>query len=249
MVAAMHVVGRTDDPRPVDVEWEQIQGARPRQEDLAFVQWHHGALVMALSDGMSGHLHGDVASRITLDTLRTQLLRSEPKNPDQWNTALHMAVERAHEAVNAFGARFRGEGLPPGAALVALILIPALRVWTYASVGHGLLYRCTSKGKFELMNKRHQRQDGRLTSCIGASADGLQDVDGKGQIRLMGPRDAFLLASNGIEVLDPLEIETLMDVGGPVKWIAKALLSRVERKANPRQGNTTVVTARMQPAS
>lgn len=220
----------------------QILGARGRQEDRALTCWCHGALLLAISDGMGGHPRGDEASAICIETLRAAFELAEPNEPEDWSRILHAAVACADDAVNALGTSLEGVRRP-GATLVALLIVPRFGIWVFASVGDSYLYWARKDGEFARVNQLHENEEGRLTSYIGGGA---RLVDGMDTTMTLHPGDSFLLATNGLDVLSDTQIRrcfTRRNVR--VSTIASSLLTQVEAKRHPEQDNATVLVARM----
>ena len=57
---------------------ESRKGTRKSNEDRAGYAYSRDALLMAVADGMGGHLHGEVASQIAVQVL-TEAFRREAK--------------------------------------------------------------------------------------------------------------------------------------------------------------------------
>lgn len=241
-------------PKGFDVFAAQILGSRKRQEDTALVAEIKGGLLLALSDGMGGHPHGDAAARITIDTLHETMKTASARSPQGWSHALHRAVAAANAAVIEFGqtaelpppAEPGGKVKLPGSTLVAVLLLPRYDCWVFASVGDSYLYRLTPTGAFAQMNSLHENEEGKLTSSLGGP---MKHVDGLEEVRLLHDGDVFLLASDGIDVLDADAIEALVAREAPTREIAAELLAAIEAKDHPKQDNATVIVARRAPGT
>ena len=68
----------------VQVAWSQIIGARKSQQDSAsVVTWPNGFRLLLLADGMGGHVGGDIASSLVIDTFKQQFIESDEQDIKQ----------------------------------------------------------------------------------------------------------------------------------------------------------------------
>ena len=102
--------------------------------DVARPQLLGGPLLVAVADGMGGENAGEVASAMTLESLRTNLARSFTHREP--SAALTSSIHQAHEAIVAASASPGRTGM--GATLVAA-LIDGHTAWV-ASVGDSRVY-------------------------------------------------------------------------------------------------------------
>lgn len=226
-----------------DVHQRQILGARSRQEDRSIAAWYHGALLLAVSDGMGGHPRGDEASALCIETLAAALDNAEPPAKlDDWPDALRAALVCADDAVAALGASLAADARRPGATLAALLIVPRLDVWTFVSVGDSHLYRLRLDGTLTRINQLHRDARGLLTSYVGG---GLKEIDGVQATLLLRPGDTFLLATDGIDNLSEAEIRASLSIEHGTAKAASMLLELVAGKRHPHQDDATVLVTRV----
>jgi protein phosphatase len=119
---------------------------RPANED-AFV-WDPALSLLAIADGMGGHNAGEVASQLTIDTLRMFLDKSAADHDCTWpfgvNPTWSLEANRLNTAVKLANRRvlrdseMRAEHMGMGTTLVAALITG--RHMTFASVGDSRLY-------------------------------------------------------------------------------------------------------------
>ncbi len=101
--------------------------------------------IYVLADGMGGHEHGEVASRLAARAVISTLLDACEKSPndlvDRAGNRLKYAFQRAHALVKA---RNRGYGMNMGTTLVAAIIVG--QETHIASVGDSRAYIITRTG-------------------------------------------------------------------------------------------------------
>lgn len=70
-------------------------GRRLKNEDYADALRNNGRLVIAVADGLGGHTHGEVASKLAVSVVMEELLRAKEITPD----VLKSSFEKAHERI------------------------------------------------------------------------------------------------------------------------------------------------------
>jgi serine/threonine protein phosphatase PrpC len=183
----------------------QIQGQRERQEDSFLCRFVQAGLITVLGDGLGGHPRGDEASDIACHTAAVAIEEALNSPMRDVTPALRDSIVVAHKAVRTIRA---GSWPPPATTLIAGVFLPAIRQFHAANVGDSLCYR--------LRNERLQRLFKQLTDDEGlmySVGHRIEDEDGS-KIQLLDPPldlqpgDRFLLASDGIEVVDDEDIRT-----------------------------------------
>ncbi len=238
---------------------KQIAGDRAYQEDSfgyllpGDTRDHY---LIALADGMGGHVGGAEASRIAVNAALRSL------------DADMVLVERLEQAWQSANDNIANhvQGNPDlegmGCTLVGVVVDSNGLSWVSIGDSPLWLYR---DGTLRRVNKDHSMVPvlealvaaGELTSDEAASdrrrnslrsalmGDDVPLVDVCDQPMELIPGDRLILASDGLDTLSNKEISTLMDSapdGSPSQLIAESLVDAVAQVAKPNQDNTTVIT-------
>lgn len=234
--------------------------SRSHNEDYFEIDHEHGLYLVA--DGMGGHRHGEVASRIAVETIRDYVGRAACQGPSPQaplggdrlqahSRLLREAILAAHEQVLR---AMRGDGtlLGMGTTLVGLLLHD--RVGAIAHVGDSRAY-CLRRGKLDLLTQDHtwvnEQVSAGFLSAQQARNHPLKNVvtralGGEGQVRVdlrevqVQAGDRYLLCSDGLTtMLTDEEIHHRLAGCEPMAEICRGLVT----EANARGGhdNITVV--------
>ena len=244
------------------------QGARQYQEDATRVWYPDGAdasdgrrpvVLAVLSDGMGGHVSGEVASKLVCDESMQHFL-TPPREPEgKIKTVLNVSNE---SLANAIRSNSKLSGM--GCTLVAAYLDSEGVRW--ASVGDSSLllfrgdqlYRLNDNHSLgALLDKQAaaslityeeaQNSPNRhgLRSALTGSPIAISDIVHTPQSML--PGDWVIVASDGLDTLTADEIATAIgnaSTGTPAD-LTRNLLDQVGRKAVPNQDNTSVIAVRV----
>ena len=235
--------------------------ARLHNEDAFVVDASSSLFVVA--DGMGGHSHGEVASKIAVDTIGDLLGGAEPTLGDVEESTgsallphslrLKVAIERAHDAMLD---AIRGDLSLQGMGTTVAGIMVDDDVAAVAHVGDSRVYRQRA-GIFELLTTDHtwvneQVMAGYLTAdqarthplrnvvtrALGGEAEVLVDVR-ELEIRA---GDVFVVCSDGLTaMLEDADIERRLVGGTALEDISQQLID----DANSRGGvdNITVIVA------
>jgi protein phosphatase len=238
--------------------------ARTHNEDCFEIDVEQRLYLVA--DGMGGHRHGEVASRLAVDTIRGFLGRvaggdatmpslPEPRLGRQANL-LKMALRLAHdEVMRAIRADPRLAGM--GTTVVALSLDGSTA--SVAHVGDSRAYRVRG-GALQLLTQDHTWVNEQVTAGFlshdQARIHPLKNVVTRalgGESRLevdvleveVEPGDLYLLCSDGLTTMlsDP-EIERCARDDGSPQEISRALVEAANRRGG--LDNVTVVALRIE---
>ena len=252
------------------------KGARNYQEDTALLwsgrevqpsgQPAHAAngdaVVAVLADGMGGHAGGALASRMACESFLKAYTGCEGgANTERLVEALAAANEAIAKTVDA-NPMLAGMG----STLVGVTFGADGIEWVSVGDSPLLLYR---RGEIALLNEDHSlapeldrlaaagtisedeaRRDPRrhmLRSAV--TGDDIDLVDVSQRPLKVEPGDYIILASDGLQTLEPAEIERIVaayaDDGATA--VANALIRAVEALKDPHQDNATVVAVRLVP--
>ncbi|MCA9065585.1 MAG: serine/threonine-protein phosphatase, partial [Planctomycetaceae bacterium] len=215
--------------------------------------WATCGHLFVVADGMGGHSVGDLASRITVDTLPHAYFKG---NADNVRDRLLQAVIAANKAVNDCG-RQNPEFADMGTTCCALSLSEAGA--TIAHVGDSRIYRVRN-GRIEQLTFDHSLQwemirlgqatienvdlhhpRNVITRCIGPDPDVRPDIEGPFPVRA---GDYFVISSDGLtNHVSDSEIGQIVSCQ-PVAESARLLINL----ANCRGGsdNSTVIVVHVQ---
>ncbi|MEZ6125201.1 MAG: protein phosphatase 2C domain-containing protein [Planctomycetaceae bacterium] len=215
-------------------------------------EWEECGHLFVVADGMGGHSVGDLASRITVETLPLAYFKIESDSvPDRLLTAVTTANRAIHDK-----ARENPEFADMGTTCSALVLSPHgayvghvgdSRVYRIRSgeiqqltFDHSLQWEMVRLGRATLTNVDTLHPRNVITRCLGPDQDVTIDVEGPFHVQT---GDHFVLCSDGLtnHVKDS-EIGAIASGLGPAE--ASRLLVDI---ANCRGGsdNTTVVVVRV----
>jgi PPM family protein phosphatase len=229
------------------------KGARASNQDRAGYSYTRDALLMTVADGMGGHLHGDVASHITVQYLSEAFQReARPKLADPFLFLLKNIVN-AHHAILAY-AEARGLLETPRTTCVACVVQDSVAYWGH--VGDSRLYHVRD-GRIFAQTKDHSRvqmlvDTGRIReeaiaahpdrnkifNCLGSMLPPQVDLSRK---TVLQPGDTLLLCSDGF--WGPLSGRMIGAAlaGGDIMRAVPELLDAAELRAGRECDNLSVV--------
>ncbi|MBL8567055.1 MAG: SpoIIE family protein phosphatase [Hyphomicrobiaceae bacterium] len=246
--------------------WLQSQGRRARQEDFCAslpdvpaMGDAEGRVLIALADGMGGHVSGQIASRTVCDSFIGSF-RSATGNT---GTRLAHALEDCNDALaRAIDVDPKLAGM--GSTLVAAHADSNGVKWVSVGDSTLMLYR---DGILQRLNADHShgaildqqaaagiiseeiaKGDVRrraLHSAVTGQPIPLKDIELVGEPLL--PGDWVIVASDGLLTLGGDELATLIHdhAQDPPATLVAALISAVEAEQEPNQDNTTVAALRV----
>ena len=186
---------------------------RANNEDSYFTDTERGLAVVA--DGMGGHAAGEVASKITVDTISDTVKPSSDWWPfgrkERDERCILEAIRLANERVREAAAR---DGALAGMGTTVVVLWLRGRCAHVAHVGDSRIYRYRKGGLVQLTRDHSWPSDDAamrnvLTRAIGAE----NHVDIDYRLLEASPGDVFLLCSDGLTrtVDDATIIRTLRE--------------------------------------
>jgi len=244
-------------------------GQREFQEDAIIADFPLGSELgfAVLADGMGGHAAGDIASKIVVTEVFSELkLRTgDPKHMERHiSKVLLDAAETANECVRAHSSSYPGtRGM--GATLVAPVLMGDRLYWI--SVGDSPLFLFRD-GKLVQLNEDHSMapqidylvRSGVMDStaamnhpdrnCLTSVLIGQQipQIDCPKDPVELADGDILIVASDGLQFLDDDEIAELLadQVHGTSAEITSVLLRCLEELADPDQDNVSFCVIKVQ---
>jgi PPM family protein phosphatase len=245
-----------------------IQGGRDHQEDAVVADFPMGADsgIVVLADGMGGHAAGDIASKIVMTEVYSEL-KFQSTDPDAFSrhmpeilkTAAHAANDcvRAHIEENP-------EATGMGSTLVAAVTLGDTLYWI--SVGDSPLYLfrdgdlvqlnedhsmapqidlMASSGMISEEEARHHQDRNALLSVL--AGDDIPRIDCPAEGLKLRDADVIVVASDGLQFLDNDEIEAVLseEAGSGGAAVARSFLDRIAELDDPDQDNTSFAVIRV----
>lgn len=236
-------------------------GGRQINQDRATWLATEDSVLMVVADGMGGHLQGEVAAQIAVDTL-TERFRSEAKTRLADPTAfLAATLQQAHDTIVRYAADCR---IPPHAAprttCIACVVQDGLACWAHAGDSrlylihrhadgparvaqtrdHSIVQRMVDEGSLSDAEAASHPLRNRVFSCLGGDVPPHIEVSPPAKLQ---DGDLIALCTDG--AWSPLG-EALVDELGRASpnTTVPRLLDAAERAAGPGADNLTLITMR-----
>lgn len=253
------MIWRLPEPR-FDVACALDRGGRDYQEDTLISDFAVGddCGIVVLADGMGGHSAGDVASKIVVTEVYSELkfhsdkfFDHEDRLPDLMACALRSANDCMRQAMNE-----NEESRGMGSTLIATVMAGNRMFWS--SVGDSPLYHFRG-GKLEQVNEDHSMAPqidalaatGAITTeeakthpdrnCLTSAIAGgkINRIDNRGLALQLQAGDIVVVSSDGLQFLDDKTIARTISRTRrrPSADIANALLQAVKSLEDPEQDN------------
>lgn len=245
-------------------------GQRDYQEDALATDFPHGCGFgyAVLADGMGGHAAGDIASKIVVTEVFSELKFQSSDiadNTESLPEILRTAALSANECVRAH-AEVNPETAGMGSTLVAPVLVGDQLYWISIGDSPLFLYR---NGRLQQLNEDHSLapqidfmvKRGLLTEAAGRNhpdrncltsvliGQEIVSIDcPTTPVRLL-PGDIVIAASDGLQFLSDTQIEDVLQATetGSCEEIADALLDAIEDLQDEQQDNVSYCIIRMRP--
>ena len=240
------------DRSPTIVQASSV-GARDTNEDRVAHWSAPGAALMAVADGLGGHMHGEVAAQIAIDVLgaafqgeaRPKLAEPEP--------FLGRALAAAHVAIVREADKRRYEE-NPRTVLAACVVQDGHAFWTHVgdcrfyllrggrivaqSRDHTVVQRLVDEGRIREDAAGTHPYRNRLLQCLGGYQAPRMEPVANAQL---ATDDILLLCSDGF--WGPLTPRQMMDAlaARPLAEAIPELVSLAEKVAGPECDNISVV--------
>jgi protein phosphatase len=214
-------------------------------------------LLLAVADGMGGHIAGEVASRMCVENLAkemtAQFLAAGATAPDL-SLALRKAVEAAHQGVYTHSQQY-AESSTMGTTLTAALLNGTRATLAQVGDSRAYLYRGGSlvlltqdqtignlfRSRGEDSDRVSSQIKEMLTQAVGAQPD-IKVIMSAVNLE---PGDVLLLCSDGLyKVVSPGEIVDCLEQPASVSERARNLVMKANENGGP--DNITVILAEIQ---
>ena len=253
--------------RSAEVEYDAAtaisQGRRERQEDAVAADFPAGTGTgfAVLADGMGGHAAGDIASRIVVTEVFSELKlqAGDPASLEQAiGAVLHQAANGADACLGEY-ASHQPQARGMGATLLAPVLFRDRLYWISAGDSPLYLFR---DGRLIRLNADHSMAaefdglvaEGRMDPAEAAShpdrhcvtsvltGAGIPRIDCRSAPLRLQAGDIVLAASDGLQFLPEAEIAAVLaaECLSPSARIGAVLMQRLEALNAPEQDNAAL---------
>jgi PPM family protein phosphatase len=189
---------------------ESLIGGRKVNQDRMGYSFSREALLLVLADGMGGHLRGEVAAAIALQTLSSlfqQHATPYVKKPERF---LEEALQAAHIEIHRYRA---ANNLPdtPRTTVVACLIQHNHAIWAHCGdsrlywIRHGKIISRTrdhshietliARGDVDPSERASHPDRNKLYNCLGATSMPAVDVS---RHATLAPGDVLMLCSDGL---------------------------------------------------
>ena len=186
-------------------------GNRKFNQDRVAYAYSNDALLLVLADGMGGHLHGELAAGLIIDTFIESF--GKAANPRVMDPKKFIAetMRYAHESIMSFPYDQEKGGFPGSTCVAALIQDDKI-YWGHAGDSrlyflrdskmmtrthdHSLVYHWVEMGMISAEEARTHPQRNQITNCLGGAEDMFYMEPGKPIDLVWG--DVVLLCSDGL---------------------------------------------------
>jgi serine/threonine protein phosphatase PrpC len=215
---------------------------RTNNEDNYFTDVTGGLAIVA--DGMGGHAAGEVASKITVDTISERL---KPQSSFWPFGRAQRERARLLEAIRLANRRVRDaaamDGALAGMGTTVCVLWITGKHAHVAHVGDSRIYRYRGGGLVQLTRDHSwPSEDGTMRNVLTRAIGAEDEVEIDHQLLAVAPRDIYLLCSDGLTrpVGDETIVDTLRDAPDGEQASAR-LIELAKQRGAP--DNVTVVLA------
>ncbi len=235
-------------------------GGRKVNQDRMGYSFTRDALLLVLADGMGGHMRGEIAASIALQTISTRFqMQAKPyvKRPERF---LEEALQQAHLDIVRYGNE-HGLADTPRTTVVACLVQHNVAVWAHCGDsrlywlrGDQVLARTRDHSHIEyLIEKGRARESEREThpdrnklyNCLGASVPPRVELSRQAGMR---PGDVLFLCSDGLwGMLPDAEIAQRLSTRGVVEAVPE-MVDRAAAIGGSRADNTTALAIMWQGA-
>ena len=235
---------------------ESRRGGRKSNQDRVAYCYSRNALLMLLADGMGGHLHGEIAAQIALQSVTQAFKRAaQPRLPDP-GAFLRDAMLGAHHAI-VQGAAEAGLPETPRTTCVAGVVQDHSACWAHAgdsrlyhlrggrilaqTKDHSLVQQLIDSGRMREEAAPAHPARNQIFNCLGSARP--PRVDLSDAVRLAAG-DVLLLCSDGL--WSPLSGKIISSaiLKDGIMQAVPGLLDEAERRAGRECDNLSAIAMR-----
>lgn len=232
-------------------------GNRRHNQDRVAYAYSNEALLLVLADGMGGHLHGELAASLTIETFVESfghLAQPRIEDPDGF---ISNTMRYAHERIMRLP-HDKDMGGFPGTTCVAVVVQDDKMYWGHAGDSrlyllrngavttrtrdHSVVQHWFEQGMISAEQARTHPQRNQITNCLGGIGDAFRMEQGLPVAIQTG--DVILLGSDGL--WGPFSDQELVDAfkSLPVAVVLNELIERALKRVAGHSDNVTGVAVR-----
>ncbi|MCX7165271.1 MAG: protein phosphatase 2C domain-containing protein [Rhodocyclales bacterium] len=238
----------------------RIGGRQINQDRVAWLATDD-AVLMVVADGMGGHLQGEVAAQIAIDTVAERFRKEANARLADPGRFLAASLHQAHETIVRYAAACR---IPPHAAprttCIACVVQDGQAIWAHAGDSrlylihghtqgparvahtrdHSIVQRMVDEGSLSHAEAASHPLRNRVFSCLGG--DETPHIEVSRTVPLQ-EGDLIALCTDG--AWSPLGEKLVTDLGrAPLDTSVPHLLDAAEHAAGPGADNLTLIAMR-----
>lgn len=235
-------------------------GGRTVNQDRMGYLYTKEALLLVLADGMGGHVRGEIAATVALQSLAADFRAHATPYVKKPARFLEEALDRAHDAIRRYA---REHAMPdsPRTTVVACLVQHGSAIWAHCGDSrlywlrqgrileqtrdHSHIEYLIAKGQADASQRATHPDRNKLYNCLGANTRPRIELSRPAGL---APGDMLLLCSDGLwSVLPDAEIARRLHADGVVRAVP-ALVATATAIAGSRGDNTTALAIQWQGA-
>lgn len=187
-------------------------GNRKYNQDRVAYAYSSDALLLVLADGMGGHLHGELAASLVVETFVETFGRdAQPRIADP-HSFLSLTMQHANQRILKLP-HDQTKGASPGSTCVAALVQDGRIYWGHAGDSrlyllrddavlvktrdHSMVHQWVEWGVISAEEARSHPQRNQITNCLGGAEDMFYMEAGEQPV-LLQSGDILLLGSDGL---------------------------------------------------
>lgn len=187
-------------------------GNRKYNQDRAAYAYSSDALLLVLADGMGGHLHGELAAALIIETFVESFGRDAQPRISDPQAFLSLTMHHANQRILKI-AHDQALGAFPGSTCVAALVQDGRLYWGHAGDSrlyllrggamlaktrdHSMVHQWVEWGVITAEEARFHPQRNQITNCLGG-AEGMFYMEAGDSVVELQSGDVLLLGSDGL---------------------------------------------------
>lgn len=228
-------------------------GGRESNQDRMGYCFTRDSLLLLLADGMGGHIQGEAAATIALQTMAARFQEAARDHLPDPESFLEQSMLAAHREIHRYRA-LNNLHETPRTTLVACVVLNGYALWAHCGDSrlywmrngevlqrtrdHSRLEMLIAQGKAQASERSSHPDRNKIFNCLGAPADPMIDISRRAALQ---PGDLLFLCSDGLwsVVTDELIARVLRD--NTVMKAVPELVRSAARVAGSRSDNVTAL--------